>query len=109
MKEEAIEITSRDYWFKVVGMLQQNWVLLEPNKEKSGFTIYFISDASGVFDQMEFADLAEAESQLRVNGFGKYSEDEKARDFITPPSSPFYKSSHPNGAIYSSGKYWNPG
>ena len=107
MNEETVEITSRDYWFKVVDMLQQNCALLEPNKEKLGLTLYFIHDTSGVFDQMEFEDSIEAERQLRLNGFGKYSEDKQAQGFISPPKPPFHKSSHPNGVIYSSGKYWN--
>jgi hypothetical protein len=102
-----VEITSRDYWFKVVEMLQQNWVLIDANKENSVFTLYFIGDTSGVFDQMEFEDSTEAERQLRLNGFGKYAEDKQAQDFISPPLPPFYKSSHPNGEIYSSGRYWN--
>ena len=102
-----IEIVSRDYWFKIVEMLQQNWALLEPNKEKSGFTLYFIHDTSGVFDQMEFEDSTEAERQLRLNGFRKYAEDKQAQSFISPPPLPFYESGHPNGAIYSSGEYWN--
>jgi hypothetical protein len=109
MNKETIEITNRDHWFKVIEMLQQNWALLELNKEKSGFTLYFINDASGVFDQMEFEDSIEAERQLRLNGFGKYAEDKQAQGFISPPPPPFHKSSHPNGAIYSSGRYWNSG
>lgn len=107
MNEETIEITSRDYWLKVMEMLQQNWALLEPNKEKSGFILYFINDVSGVFDQMEFDNSQEAERQLRLNGFSKYAENEQAQGFISPPPSPFRESSHPNGAIYSSGRYWN--
>lgn len=106
MNKETIEIASRDYWFKIVEMLQQNWALLEPNKGKSGFILYFISDASGVFDQMEFENPAEAERQLRLNGFSKYAEDKQAQGFISPPPPPFHKSNHPNGEIYSSGKYW---
>lgn len=102
-----VEITSRDYWFKVVEMLQQNWALLEPNKERLGFILYFINDTSGIFDQIEFENSAEAERQLRLNGFGKYAEDKQAQGFISPPPPPFYKSSHPNGEIYSSGRYWN--
>ncbi|MBP6177423.1 MAG: hypothetical protein KA473_08315 [Anaerolineales bacterium] len=102
-----IEIISRDCWFKVVEMLQQNWALLEPNKEKSGLVLYFISDTSGIFDQIEFDNSVEAERQLWLNGFGKYAEDKQAQGFISPPPSPFHKSNHPNGAIYSSGRYWN--
>ena len=32
MKDEFVEILSRDYWFKVVEMLQQNWALIEPSQ-----------------------------------------------------------------------------
>lgn len=106
MNHEFVQILSRDYWFKVVEILQQNWALLEPNKGKSGFTLYFINDTSGVFDQMEFEDTAEAERQLRLNGFGNYAEDKQAQGFIIPPAPPFRKSNHPNGAIYSLGRYW---
>ncbi len=27
--EESVEMQSRDYWFKVVEMLQQNWTLID--------------------------------------------------------------------------------
>jgi len=99
-----IEITSSDYWFKVVEMLQQNWALIEPTQ--TGCVVYFIGDTSGVFDQMEFDTVAEAQKQLQINGFGRYSEDKHAQNFITPPQPPFHESKHPNGAIYSSGRFW---
>ena len=38
--EQPISITSRDYWFKVVGMLQQNWALIE-NVSADGCRVYF--------------------------------------------------------------------
>ncbi|MBE7432383.1 MAG: hypothetical protein HS100_00565 [Anaerolineales bacterium] len=103
MKDE-IAITNNDYWFKVIDMLQQNWALIEA--AQTGCIVYFVGDTSGVFDQIEFDNVAEAKRQLRLNGFRRYAEDSKAKDFITPPAPPFHKSSHPNGAIYSSGRYW---
>lgn len=99
-----VEITSSDYWFKVVEMLQQNWALIEPTQ--TGCVVYFISDTSGVFDQMEFSSVAEAKMQLQNNGFRRYAEDKQAMNFIVPPQPPFHESKHPNGAIYSSGKFW---
>ena len=99
-----IEITNSDYWFKVVEMLQQNWALIEPTQ--TGCVVYFISDTSGVFDQMDFDTVAKAQKQLQINGFGRYSEDKQAQNFITPPQPPFQESKHPNGAIYSSGRFW---
>ena len=41
-----MQIASRDYWFKVVEMLQQNWALIEPAER--GVTVFFLQDASGV-------------------------------------------------------------
>lgn len=106
MKEELVDILSKNYWFKIVEMLQQNWALIEPSQSGKGCIVYFIGDTSGVFDQINFADIADAERQLRINGFGKYEEAEEAKQFIAPPPPPFYRSSHPNGAIYSSGRFW---
>ena len=108
MTQEEIEITSWDYWFKVVDMLQQNWAIIEPGKENAAYMVYFIDDNSGVFDQLEFNDAGEAERQLKINGFERFAENNQARSFIAPPPAPFHRSSHRNGPIYSSGKYWKP-
>lgn len=106
MKDEIVEIQSRDYWFKVVEMLQQNWALIEPSQSSRSCVVYFIGDTSGVFDQIEFTGIAEAEKQLRINGFSKYEDNEDAKQFIVPPPPPFHRSVHPNGTIYSSGRLW---
>jgi hypothetical protein len=106
MNDEFVEILSREYWFKVIEMLQQNWALIDASKTGAGCIVYFIGDRSGVFDQIELVSVTEAERQLRINGFEKFEDDEEARHFIVPPAPPFRKSSHPNGAIYSSGRYW---
>jgi hypothetical protein len=42
---EGIPIQSRDYWFKVIEMLQQNWALIDSAEHE--VTVYFVSDASG--------------------------------------------------------------
>ena len=52
MTEEVL-ITSRDYWFKIVEFLQQNWALVD--FDEHGATAWFISDTSGVFDQIAFS------------------------------------------------------
>lgn len=103
--EQTISITSRDYWFKVVGMLQQNWALIE-NISAGGCRVFFISDASGVFDELEFADMETAEAALRRNGFARFDDDEEAQKFLSTPGPPYFRRPHPNGPIYSSGQYW---
>ena len=48
---DLVDIKSSDFWVKVVGMLQQNWAVIEPEKG-GGARIHFISDTSGVFDEI---------------------------------------------------------
>ena len=100
----AVEIRSRDYWFKIVEFLQQNWALID--EDADGCTVFFFGDTSGVFDRLRFPAVDEAEHALLRNGFKRYDTDEKAKEFISKPEPPFWESRHPNGPIYSSGKHW---
>lgn len=102
---ETVAIRSRDYWFKVVDFLQQNWALVDLSDE-GGARAFFIGDTSGVFDSMEFDSQLDAEVELRNNGFQRFSDDDEAAQHLTPPAGPFHLRSHPNGPIYSSGRYW---
>ena len=102
--ETPVEIRSRDYWFKIVEFLQQNWALIDENPD--GCTVFFFGDTSGVFDRLSFPSVAEAEAALRRNGFDRFSADKKAQEFIAIPQPPFHERPHPNGPIYSSGKFW---
>jgi hypothetical protein len=99
-----VPIVNRDYWFKIVEMLQQNWALIDT--DKSGVTVWFFGDTSGVFDVMKFALLTEAEAALLRNGFRRYADDTKVQEFIAVPQPPFKRQPHPNGPIYSSGRFW---
>lgn len=101
---ESISIQSRDYWFKVVEMLQQNWALLDSTDE--GVSVYFVNDASGVFDVICFDSVDKAHADLRFNGFSRFVEDERARSLLRCPQPPFANRPHPNGPIYSSGRFW---
>lgn len=102
--DNTVEINSRDYWFKVVEFLQQNWALIDPCDP--GVTVSFLGDTSGVFDQLSFPSMAEAEEALNRNGFRRFADDPDAPEFLAPPRPPFYRRPHPNGPIYSSGRYW---
>jgi hypothetical protein len=102
---ESINIKSRDYWFKVVGMLQQNWALIEAISAGCP-RVYFFGDTSGVFDELEFASAASAGEALRRNGFARYDEDPEVQRFIARPKPPFTRQQHPSGPIYSSGQHW---
>ena len=103
--EADITINSRDYWFKVVDMLQHNWALIDDSAE-CGVVVHFLGDTSGVFDHMSFDDANLAASQLRANGFARLADDPNAQSFLAPPQPPFSRRAHPNGPIYSSGRFW---
>jgi hypothetical protein len=105
MNTKTLNIPSRDYWFKVTDMLQQNWALISPGDDGT-VTAFFISDASGVFDRLSFPTTTDAAAALTRNGFARYAEDHEARDFIRTPSPPYREKPHPNGPIYSSGRFW---
>ena len=101
---EEIAIESRDYWFKVVEMLQQNWALIDD--AGGSVTAFFVSDTGGVFDQLSFDSVDAARASLSENGFQRFAEDPKAASFLSPPNPPFSRRPHPNGPIYSSGRFW---
>ena len=104
LENNPVQITSQDFWVKVVEFLQQNWALIE--EADSGVRVYFISDTSGVFDQIDFVSPQEAEDALVRNGFSRFADDPKAQEFLTPPGPPYHFRPHPNGPIYSSGRFW---
>ena len=104
-EKEEVKIQSREYWYKVVDFLQHNWALIDDNSDNT-VTVYFFGDTAGVFDKMQFPTKSEAETGLRRNGFALYEEDKETQRFIARPEPPFYSDSHPNGLIYSSGRYW---
>ena len=105
MTGNRVEIKSRDFWIKVVEMLQQNWALIDDHSD-GGVIIFFISDGSEVFDKLKFDSFEEAIQALRRNGFSRYLDDKESQKFISPPKYPFFKGNHPNGPIYSSGQFW---
>ncbi len=99
-----IQINSDEFWVKIVDFLQQNWALIETQENKVDVIVYFIQDASMIFDKMEFDTLEQAEMGLRINGFEKYlGENENFKDFIVPPKRPFGEAIRP---IYSTGQFW---
>jgi hypothetical protein len=101
----TVNIEANDYWVKVVEFLQQNWALIEPVTPR-GVCVYFISDSSGVFDELPFHSKKEAIEALKRNGFRHYAGDEELQSFLHLPLPPYRRASHPNGPIYSSGRFW---
>jgi len=106
MSDEVIVIKSRDYWVKVVGMLQQNWALVDADAEGIA-RVYFIGDTSLIFDEMEFGTVQEAENGLFGNGFLRVRHVDESQKFLVPPIEPFRRGDSLSRPIYSSGQYWS--
>jgi hypothetical protein len=102
---EPLPIHGDDLWVKVVDMLQQNWAAID-FAESEGVRVYFISDAGGVFDEMAFGSEAQAIAGLIRNGFRRLADAPDLQSFLRAPEPPFRPGHHPNGPIYSSGRYW---
>jgi hypothetical protein len=102
---DPVLIKNDDFWVKVVEMLQQNWALIDIEPDSSA-RVFFISDTSGVFDEMVFPSALEAERSLERNGFRRFAVSVDLQSFLRPPLVPFHRAAHPNGPIYSSGRFW---
>jgi hypothetical protein len=102
--DNAVSIDSRDYWFKIVDFLQHNWALID--ETASGTTIWFVGDTSGVFDKNGCSSAHDAEAALISNGFRRFTDNARASEIMIPPVEPFRRQMHPNGPIYSSGRFW---
>lgn len=101
------ELKSREFWVKVVAMLQQNWAVIEGPSSSAARTVYFLDDFGGVFDRLEFKSEKEAKEALLRNDFVRYPDSEEMAQFLTPPTLGAYRErAHPNGPIYSSGRFW---
>ena len=100
-----VRISSRDYWVKVVEMLQQNWALID-GTDAGGAVVFFVTDGSGVFDRISFPSLSAAKEALQSNGFKRFAGNPHLEEFLRRPPPPFHEATHPNGPIYSSGRFW---
>lgn len=102
----SVDLRSTNFWVKVVGMLQHNWALID--QDAGTARAYFITDTSGIFDEMTFPNSEAAAAALTRNGFKRFAEQSDLQAFLRPPQAPFNRIEHPNGPIYSSGRFWLP-
>jgi hypothetical protein len=91
---EPVGIKSTDFWVKVVEMLQQNWALIE-NEPGTAVRVLFVSDASGVFDEMAFPSDFAARQALSRNGFKRFADSPDLQSFLQPPPTPYHRINHP--------------
>ncbi|WP_291924391.1 DUF1810 family protein [Limnohabitans sp.] len=101
-KEAAI---SQRLWVNVLGMLQQNWCVLEQSTGGSVDLVFF-EDHGHVFDWMTFASFDAAEAALRANGFVWMWESSSFYSTAGVPVLPGPDDRKRSRSVYSNGKYW---
>lgn len=115
------EIQSRQWWFKVLGMLQHNWALIDEGSH--GFaTVYFFHDGEvgmgcygytrqqlkgryAVVDSLEFESVEIAKEALSRNGFRLHREGELLGSDVKPLGN-FYDVRQFEEGVYSRQGHW---
>lgn len=116
-----LSISSRDWWVKVLGMLQHNWAIIEESDGR--FFVYFFHDLGttksfpkaftlrqlqnrcGVIDSLVFNSLEDAMAGLRLNDFERLAENPGPWDGYQPHGN-FYDARSDEEGIYSRAGYW---
>ena len=87
--KNPLVLKSQDFWFKIFGMLNQLWALIEEDPESGHVVVYWIDDNSGVRKKREFPTAQAAEMFLLEDGYRLYSQDRRAWAFLIPPGNPY--------------------
>jgi hypothetical protein len=118
----VFNIASRDWWFKPLSTLINNWALIENGADGTA-TIYFFHDNGvtqngsanfrfsqlkgrcAVVDSLDFEDADLAACELEFNGFKELRKNPGPWDG-TMPFGTFYDARESEERIYSKGGYW---
>ena len=103
LREEA-QISQR-LWVKVLGMLQQNWCVIE-DCPGGGVELVFFDDHGKVFDHLPAANLHAAQAALQTNGFYWMWELSSLYQACGVPTLPLPGARKQSRPVYSSGEYW---
>lgn len=103
LREEA-QISQR-LWVKVLGMLQQNWCVIEDG-QAGAVELVFFDDHGDVFDHLPAANLHAAQAALQANGFSWMREYSSFYQASGVPSLPLPRAREQSRPVYSSGEYW---
>jgi hypothetical protein len=116
------EIKSKDWWFKVVGMLCHNWALIEQTPDNKAIVYFFhdmgktrqlvpnyehrtLQKRAGIIDSLEFNSLQDAHDALDWNSFERLEPNPGEWDMYVPPGN-YYDARESEEGIYSKGGYW---
>lgn len=103
LREEA-HISQR-LWVKVLGMLQQNWCVIEDGPGDAVKLVFF-DDHGEVFDHLPAANLHAAQAALQANGFSWMRELSSFYQACGVPTLPLPGVRKQSRPVYSSGEYW---
>ena len=115
------EINSREWWIKVLGMLQHNWALIEEGLDGAA-TVYFFHDGEvgmgcygysraqlkgryAIVDSLDFASVQLAKEALARNGFRLHGDDERLGSDVKPRGN-FYDVRAMEDGVYSRQNNW---
>lgn len=103
LREEA-QISQR-LWVKVLGMLEQNWCVIE-DCPGGGVELVFFDYHGKVFDHLPAANLHAAQAALQTNGFYWMWELSSFYQACGVPTLPLPGARKQSRPVYSSGEYW---
>lgn len=103
LREEA-QISQR-LWVKVLGMLEQNWCVIEDGTA-GAVELVFFDDHGKVFDHLPAANLHAAQAALQTNGLYWMWELSSFYQACGVPSLPLPGARKQSRPVYSSGEYW---
>ena len=103
IREEA-QISQR-LWVKVLGMLQQNWCVIEYGTGDAVELVFF-DDHGKVFDHLSAPNLNAAQAALQTNGFYWMWELSSFYQACGVPTLPLPGARKQSRPVYSSGEYW---
>lgn len=105
---EELDVPKGPVWFKVIGMLVQNWAMVAEEETDQGSTacIYFFDDHAQVFDTLTYPNAAQADHALAFNGFTPLDDEPGFRSVAGEPEFPLTYSPRESRPVYSSGEYW---
>lgn len=106
---EELDLPQGPIWFKVTGMLAQNWAMVtEENIGNLGAAcIYFFDDHGEVFDSLAYPNAAQADHALAFNGFTPLDDEPGFRAIAGEPRFPLTRKECESRLVYSSGEYWH--
>lgn len=87
--KDSIILTSKWFWFKIFGMLNQVWALIEPRADSDEVTIYWIDDNASIIKSEEYASEGKAWTALERDGYKLFEDEPDVWEIMCPPGGPY--------------------